>query len=199
MSQSLRDDISWQSDSRDRQVDAFAITDEIVTEKPFSKFLDFLEEHSIAAHSALRGCTDQEIQQLETRYGLTLPACYRQYLLSMGHKSGRLFTHDHLAVTYPHVIEMTAQYREDVREFPDEAHVDLPSDALIITGRLGEQFLFIRCDDADDSPVWYFNEYDTGVRQVYASVLDWLQSTATEAEAAIESGYYEIYPDGTGP
>ena len=170
-----------------------------MTDTPFEQFLDSLEERSIAQRSGLHGCRDEEIKQLETKYGITLPSSYRQYLATMGHRSGRLFTHDHLAATYPYVLEMTAEHRADANELPDEAFVDLPADALIIVGRLGEQFLFIRCLETDDSPVWYFNEYETKIRQAHTSVLDWLQSTAAEAESAIENGYYETYPDGTRP
>jgi len=133
---------------------------------------------------------------MEERYKITLPESYRTYLETMGHDSGRLLTHDHYAATYEYVLQMTGEYREDCTEFPE---VELPTDALIIVGRLAEQFMMIRCCDPADSPVWYFNEYDANLRQSYDSVLDWLFSTAEEAKQAIAGGYYDTFPDGTRP
>ena len=94
---------------------------------------------------------------------------------------------------------MTAQCREDHDEFPDCGLPALPPDALVIVGRLGEQFMMIRCCASDDSPVWYFNEYDGEIKQSFSSVLDWLNSLADEAENAIANGYYEQFPNGTRP
>ena len=87
-------------------------------------------------------------------------------LYAMGHNSGRLLTHDHHAATYEHVLRMTEQYVEDCEEFPAEPRARLPPDGLIIVGRLGEQFMMIRCDDPDDSTVWYFNEYEPDTAQI---------------------------------
>ena len=162
----------------------------------FDKFLDRLESDQIAFRSSLKGCTDDEITALEAKYSLTLPASYRAYLSIMGRRSGRLLTHDHYAASYEHVLNLTEDYSED---WDAGAHAELPEDALVILGRLGDQFLMIRCLAPDDSPVWYFNEYETDIRREYSSVLDWLDSLAAEAEHAIQSGYYNTYPGGTGP
>jgi hypothetical protein len=75
----------------------------------------------------------------------------------------------------------------------------LPSDALLVAGRLDEQWQFIRCTDQTDSPVWHFGEDDWSIRQVHASVLDWLNCWCGIAEEAIASGYFEQYPSGTTP
>jgi hypothetical protein len=71
----------------------------------------------------------------------------------MGHQSGKLFTHDHLAVFYPYVLTMTHEERERWAEQPPGKRVELPEDALIITGLLGDYFEFICCNDTEDSPV----------------------------------------------
>ncbi len=162
----------------------------------FDAFLDRLEASEIAFRSSVKGCSDNEIAALEDRHKVTLPASYRSYLSTMGHSSGRLLTHDHYAATYEHVLTLTDDYNEDWDSGP---HVELPDDSLVIVGRLGDQFLMIRCVSGDDSPVWYFNEYDTDIREEYSSVFDWLHSLAAEAEQAIQSGYYDRYPGGTGP
>ncbi|MBD3675649.1 MAG: SMI1/KNR4 family protein [Planctomycetaceae bacterium] len=170
-----------------------------MTSRAFPDLLAYLESAEIASAGDLKSCAPSEIAVLEERYQITLPESYRTYLETMGHESGRLLTHDHYAATYEYVLQMTGEYREDCEEFPEEPHVKLPADALIIVGRLAEQFLMIRCNDPADSPVWYFNEYDATLKQSYDSVLDWLFSTADEAREAIEGGYYDTFPDGTRP
>lgn len=165
----------------------------------FESFVARIIETGVATTASLIGCTDSEIAALESKYRVTLPATYRAYLAQMGKKSGRLLTHDHYAATYTHVIEMTAQCREDRDESPDLKLPDLPTDALVIVGRLGEQFLMIRCTNTYDSPVWHFSEYDGEVRQCYQSVLDWLNSLVDEAVTATKNGYYDMYPNGTRP
>lgn len=165
----------------------------------YEAFLRRLSARDVASSSDLVGCSDAEIVHLEARYSITLPVSYRWYLSAMGKKSGRLFTHDHMAVYFDHVCEMTAQHRQDAIEYPDEPTVELPDDALIVAGRLGEQFQFLRCNDPDDSAVWYFNEYDHQIVDSAQSVLDWLESFCDAAEQAIQNGYFDIYPNGTTP
>ncbi|TWU01097.1 SMI1/KNR4 family protein [Stieleria varia] len=170
-----------------------------MTQHLFDRFLLRLDRDEIARRTSLVGCTDVEIVALESKYGVALPSTYRSYLTEMGHNSGRLLTHDHYAATYPHVLDMTAQCREDRNEFPECGLPVLPPDALVIAGRLGEQFLMIRCSAPDDSPVWCFNEHDDEVKESFRSVLDWLESLADEAKCAILGGYYDQFPNGTRP
>jgi hypothetical protein len=170
-----------------------------VARDTFNAFVDRMIETGVATRASFVGCTESEIAALESTYHVTLPTTYRAYLASMGKESGRLLTHDHYAATYRYVMEMTAQCREDRVEFPESKIPDLPTDALVIVGRLGEQFMMIRCSKPDDSPVWYFNEYDGEIKQCYQSVLDWLNSLVDEAVAATKNGYYEMFPRGTHP
>jgi hypothetical protein len=171
----------------------------------FARLLRRLEASRVAAPADLVGCTPGEIAALEARYGARLPRAYRRYLEVMGHRSGRLFTCDHAAVFYPYVLAMTAEMRQQWAEAQAEdgsgppPEFELPGDALLIYGRLGEQFEFIRCGRQDDSPVWYFNTWGWQVRQTESSVLAWLESWCGEAEGAIASGYFDLYPEGTTP
>ncbi len=162
-----------------------------------------IESSAIAKQEDLRGCSNEEIRALEARYAIRLPKSYEWYLQTMGHASGRLFTHDHLAVFYKQVWWMTDEYPAEWRgEWAKEGiepKFVLPADALIICGRLGEQFEFIRCTGEEDSAVWFFNAWDWQVRQSHASVLDWLEAWCSAAEAAIASGYFEQHPAGTAP
>lgn len=171
----------------------------------FKRLLQRMEESDVATLSQLVGCSEQEVAALEARYGLRLPESYTLYLRMMGHKSGRLFTCDHMAVFYRDVLEMTAEERlmwaecqsEDGSGPPPEFH--LPADALLIASRLGDQFQFLRCNGQDDSPVWYFNIWEWQMQESHPSVIAWLECWCVEAENAIASGYFDVYPEGTTP
>ena len=171
----------------------------------FDRLLRRMERSGVASQVQLIGCSPSEIAALEARYALRLPHSYRRYLEVMGHQSGKLFKHDHMAVTYPYVLAMTAEERqswaacqaEDGSGPPPE--FEFPDEALLIAGRLGEQFSFIRCMGQDDVPVWYLNNYRWQTREMHASVLDWLECWCEAAEGAIASGYFDLYPEGTTP
>src|SRR5215475_15319535 len=73
----------------------------------FNGLLARLAASNVATTQDRQGCTAAEIAGLEARYRIRLPASYRRYLELMGHRSGRLFTCDHMAVFYRDVLEMT--------------------------------------------------------------------------------------------
>ena len=131
-------------------------------------------------------------------YRLELPGTYRQFLARMGHSAGKLFAYDHVNCYYPAVTEYASRLtnpRDKPVNSPDEEtylrEVTLPDRALVIVGRLDEQFHFIVCEGGEDAPVFYFSEEGEPPEQIYASVLDWLEDWRHGAEEAISSGYFE--------
>jgi hypothetical protein len=173
--------------------------------KRFRSLLDRMAASLVAAPDALRGCSETEIVAIEARYKLRLPATYRHYLKVMGHRSGRLFTSDHMAVFYPYVLEMTDDLRRDRLapntdgSPPPPVGFSLPADAFVIAGRLGAAWEFIHCSGDDNPAVWHFDENKWTIKQSHPSVLDWLEAWCTAAEEAIASGYYVDSPNGTTP
>jgi SMI1 / KNR4 family (SUKH-1) len=136
------------------------------------RILRHLESSHIATAADLVGCSAIEITTLEAKYQIQLPHTYKKYLQIMGHQSGRLFTFDHMAVSYPYVLSMTEDIRQEwaSENLPPE-NFSLPADALIISGRLGEQFEFIQCTGEEDSPVWYFNTWNWNVKESQPSLI----------------------------
>ena len=170
-------------------------------DEAYERFLDRLEREAIATPDQRLGCSAEEIDALESKYAIVLPHSYRRFLELMGHASGRLFRWDHLATSYAHVLQMTGDQRE---EAIDEGRAEwlrkiVGDDALIILGRLGEQFAFIRCCDPEDAAVSYFSiDHDEPIPS-HDSVLDYLEVMADGCVEAIQSGYFDAYPEGTTP
>ncbi len=172
-----------------------------MSEDRFGQLVARMEAGSVASAPDLVGCGATEIAALETKYQLRLPRTYRRFLEVMGHRSGRLFASDHIAVRYRDVLAMTS-------EIPAAWAVEgpqppltfaLPADTLLIAGRLSQQFEFIRCVGQDDSPVWYFNDWEWRIRQSQPSILAWLESWCDEALRAVADGYFDAHPKGAGP
>jgi SMI1 / KNR4 family (SUKH-1) len=178
-----------------------------MSQQAFYQLIARMAASGIAQRSDIKGCAPDEIAALEHRYGVRLPATYRRYLEAMGHGSGRLFTSDHVAVTYAHVFDLTQDLRarlvsrstDDAFDVPPPEGFEVPADAIVIASRLVAQWEFIRCSDPNDSPVWFFRDGDWVIRQNHASVGAWLESWCETAEAAIASGYFEQSPRGTRP
>lgn len=156
----------------------------------FERLVQRMERSRVAQPHALVGCSPEEVQALESRYGLRLPRTYELFLRVMGYGADRLFTGDHLSVFYPDVLTMTDEWkarRAEMEAEPDDESdplrpFRLPDDALLIADRLGDQFEFIRCQGQDDSSVWYFNIWDDEIKVAHDSVLAWLESGCAQAE-----------------
>jgi beta-galactosidase GanA len=166
-------------------------------EKRFCQLRRRLKAGRVIRWFEWRGCSPGEIAALERRYGVRLPATYRAFLQAMGHGAGKLFRHDHLAVTLNYVLDMTGHVR--ARMAAQNAVDPLPGDALVILGRLDSYFQFIRCAHENDSSVWELNEVSWQVEPIHDSLFDWLEYWCEEAEAAILQGYFKGTPWGTRP
>ncbi|MEZ4370340.1 MAG: SMI1/KNR4 family protein [Polyangiaceae bacterium] len=158
----------------------------------FAAFVDGLVENAVATE--LKGCTQQEIAALERAHDCKLPLAYRLFLETMGHSAGRLFSHDHMEVTYDDVLNHNRDSLESGKNDPAEpeaAEFSLPARSVVIASRLREQFLYIVCDDPLEVPVHYVNHWDYVSQQWHPSILEWLRAWEAEAVEVIADGYYE--------
>jgi SMI1 / KNR4 family (SUKH-1) len=191
-----RQDVAWQAG---RRLSLQTLGLMFMDSSNVLQLLERMKSANIADESNLIGCTDEETDSLEKKYDIELPHMYKAYLQAMGRRSGLLFRSDHIASDYSSVFSMTSDLKQ---EWENPTHsppsrFTLPSNALVIAGRLGEQFEFIRCVDEGDTPVVYFNTWEWEVRESHPSILAWLESWCDEAIRAMESGYFNDNPHGT--
>ena len=97
------------------------------------------------------------------------------------------------------MFNLTSDLLSELPDIEPPASFELPKDALLINGRLGEQFEFIRCNGGIESRVYYFNTWNWNISVSNNSNIDWLNNWCNQAEQAITSGYYEQDPNGTIP
>jgi len=178
-----------------------------LAEKQIDRFVAQLAIDGIASAAEISGCSEIELDALESKYAVRLPRAYRHFLRRLGHSSGKLFTHDHLAVSITHVTRLTQMLHESAAELAEEDDTQygvelarvLPPGSLVIMGRLGEQFHAINCSSEEDAAVFHFDDSDFKTTPVTGSILEWMHIWRTEALEAIASGYFELVPGGTQP
>src|SRR5579872_2249652 len=146
------------------------------------RLVERMYETRVACPDELRGCSADEIAALEAKYSIVLPDTYRRFLEVMGHSAGQLFAHDRVEASYEQVLQMTEEQRRWHRDEPEEQPISLPADALIVLGRLREQFSFIRCRGTADSPIYYYEMLaDAAVQYWSPSLVTWLNLWCDEA------------------
>lgn len=163
----------------------------------FDAFMQQLREDTICI--APVGCTDAELERVERVSGGRLPTAYRRFLGAMGRSAGRLFTHDHLDVTFEHACRLTPWVRQRIESSDDCDDDLLPARALVILGRLGAHFHFIDCAGGEDSTVHLVDLDEGTVVAISDSIMSWLQHWRTEALAAIRANYFDRDPGGGKP
>jgi hypothetical protein len=111
----------------------------------------------VATIRTIQGCTLEQIEEIETDIGIPLPSAYREFLAKMGQRAGRFFVGTDMF--YSMLRGLTAAGHELVAE--DKSGIALPADAIVFSMHQGYQFLFIRADEGEDPPVYYYME-DSG-------------------------------------
>ena len=98
----------------------------------------------VATESTLRGCSAQEMDEIQTDVGLTLPLAYREFLCKMGREAGKFYVGSD--IFYPRLLGITEAAHSLVAENP--SGISLPEDAIAFIMHQGYQFIFIRANEA---------------------------------------------------
>jgi hypothetical protein len=102
----------------------------------------------------LIGCKLDEIIKLEEFIGAPLPKAYREFLIIMGKKAGKLFMGSNYY--YSEVFKLR-QSALELLEF-NKFTIPLPENAFVFLMHQGYQFLFFLLDDSENPIVYYYSE-----------------------------------------
>ena len=119
-----------------------------------ARVAEILVRQGVATENTLRGCSATEIEEIQADVGRPLPLAYREFLAQMGLGAGDFYVGTDLF--YPSLLGVTKAAHELVAE--DEADIVLPEDAIVFMMHQGYQFMFVRADEGDDPPVYYYME-----------------------------------------
>ncbi len=115
------------------------------------------ETLSFSHPNQIKGCTPQEIAELEQQLKLELPLAYKEFLLYAGKGLGsfengsRIFYDDDVGL-----IELQQIAREFLAE--DDFPQKLPDDAYVFWMHQGYMFCFFRTSEGDNPPVHFHQE-----------------------------------------
>jgi hypothetical protein len=107
------------------------------------------------------GCTNQEIESIETLIGHHLPGAYREFLLWMGHSCGQFLRGSDCF--YANLKDVQLFARDLLKE--DHYQGELPEDVFVFFMHQGYYFLFFRLTEGDDPPIYSYLENTTQPEQ----------------------------------
>ena len=162
-----------------------------MNDERFDALVRRLERAEVALPSDLGGCSSSEIAAIEARYGLRLPATYRRFLEVMGQRSGWLFAAEQVLVHYDSILTLTEELRDHLALDDQELVAKIPPDAFFVLTTGDDVDLFIRCGEAEDSPVYALNRAERSIEVAYSSVTEWLEGACEYAEEAIADGWFD--------
>jgi hypothetical protein len=152
-----------------------------------TELCDFMVDAGIATADACRGCSEVEIEQLERRLSLPLPAAMLECLRRLGHACGHLMDGDKFG------LSAFEEAREVAQEITAKPHSPwrLPDRVIPFVQHHGYEFLFVHGSAGDDPPVWLYVETEPTAREVRPSFTAWLRESALEA-VEIEPWHDEV-------
>lgn len=128
---------------------------------PKQFFLDFCQRlvaDGIMDMSQIRGFSDEEISEIESRTAMKLPEFYKEFLRVMGKKGGGFMKGTHLI---PNDVDDIAGARSRAAQVMAKggAEEKLPDDAFVIGDHQGYQYWYFLTNPPDDNPaVFYYRE-----------------------------------------
>lgn len=135
-----------------------------------------LVDAGFTASKPIIGCTDSDIEELEQRYNVKLPAAYTKFLKVMGRQAGNFL--DDGSWLYP--LRNARQDALDHIAAEDSDYI-LPSTEFVFITR-DNFFLSFDTKSGDDPPVRIFEDGDQEPRQFFDSFSAWL-TTCVEHDA----------------
>lgn len=113
-----------------------------------------LIELQLVKPDELAGCTCDEVIAIEQQLGISLPRCYQEFLLSMGHSAGQFLRgSDCFFNNLPQLQEWAVELLQE-NNFAES----LPEDAFIFLMHQGYQFSFFRVSEGADPPTYSYCE-----------------------------------------
>ncbi|BFT72603.1 hypothetical protein PAENIP36_40450 [Paenibacillus sp. P36] len=133
--------------------------------------LKLLQEKELHTDRPFDGCSEAEIKLLEQEMGIRFPESYRQYLLAVGHYSGRLFQGTDMQ--FLQLKELQDEANKLLRE--NNNPVVLPAGTFVFSIHQGYEIRFFDLTEGENPPVmeWYEGSMK-GIVKLYDSFEEFL-------------------------
>jgi hypothetical protein len=142
-----------------------------------------LVESGVASPRDFRGCTAQEIEQIEAAYQIHLPAVYVSLMTRMGRGAGQFMEGSDFL--FPAPLTLRTEAERLLTE--SNAKFRLKNTDFVFIAHQGYQFLFFGTGASDDPPVFLYVEGDDQPNQVNGNFSGWLLAAVTDEIAAFKA------------
>jgi hypothetical protein len=148
-------------------------SDEYIANKIKETIINFGES------TPIRGCSDNELDLLESTLNTVLPESYRVFLRFFGHGDGGGYLFDDTEWTYENIVDSTFLAREILDE-SSKFSLNLPQEFIVIASLYNEYFYFLSTSNKDHH-VYIWNRTTDEVLSTYDSLWDLIQENLRES------------------
>jgi SMI1 / KNR4 family (SUKH-1) len=118
----------------------------------------------------IRGCSDEELDLLESTLNIVLPEAYRVFLQFFGHGDGGGYFFDDTEWTYDNIIDSTFLARELLNE-SCENHPELSQEFIVVASLYNEYFYLLSTSNEKHN-VYLWNRTTDEILSTYDSLWD---------------------------
>jgi len=153
-----------------------------MSQSPVEDAVAKLTEAGLVTPGALKGCTAEEIGQIEAKFHLQLPAVYKEFLTRMGKAGGQFL------VGSDYLFPAPLRLRDDAEALLGESGAGFKLDRgdFVFVGHQGYEFLFFRAAEQPDPPVCLLQE-DEEPNCVFPHFSEWLLACVGDEIEAFRS------------
>ncbi|MDK2127018.1 SMI1/KNR4 family protein [Parachitinimonas caeni] len=130
-----------------------------------------------------KGCSQEEIAALEQSTGLSFPLQYREFLLAIGKRAGRLFQGTDIFL--PAISGLKDEAINLLEE--NEEDFNLPKEAFVFSMHQGYEFNYFNTSEGDDPPVYQYVEGNGPPVLTWNSFSEFLNDSITLHSRSMEN------------
>jgi hypothetical protein len=139
-----------------------------------------LIESGLAQARDIKGCSDDEIAQIEAVYQVRLPSTYKAFLAGFGKGAGHFLEGSDFL--FPAVLNL----RSEAERLLITSHgpFRLTRNHFVFVMHQGYEFLFLDTEFDNDPAVFLFTDGDEQPQQVYQRFSEWLMACVADEISA---------------
>jgi len=135
-----------------------------------------LRESTIGEDGDIKGCDSVEIQKIEQKEDVSLPAAYVLFLQEIGKSAGDFLRGDDLY--FPDMIGLKSGAKELIKE--SDATVELTDSDFVFADHHDYVYLYFDTNHSEDPPVYRYIEGDEEPEKVFEHFSEWVESSVQD-------------------
>ncbi|TWF45402.1 SUKH superfamily protein [Chitinophaga polysaccharea] len=125
-----------------------------------------IEQFLRTRDNSLKGCSQSEVQKLESYFNVRLPDVYKAFLFSMGKDAGQFMRGT--SAFYKELFIL----REDFEDMLSERGISLPDETFVFWSHQGYQFAFFPTNNGDNPPIYFYREGEESIKIIASCLAD---------------------------